>query len=265
MKKIKLIVKKVILLIKSVIFLNHDNSNFNSLWNLIRIKHKVFKKEKDDLSFFNLHYNNSLALGPLQKDEAMFVYSLIKCIQPSNAIEFGFNKGHSAFAILSALKSDAKFLTIDINDKCKKIFDSRFKNNFKNAQIIIGDMTKVDFSPSFSLKSVEFVFFDALHDLDLNIITFNNLKPYLSSNCILLIHDTGLWSKKFMHDVHWEILPAIKSKNLNENLIAHQIDERKFANYLIEEEGFKAFHIHSVNILRHGLSILHMQENQLSI
>jgi predicted O-methyltransferase YrrM len=263
MIKIKSILKRIFLVAKSIFFLNHDNSYFLSRLNFFRLKHKVLRAEKNDFSFFNLHYNNSLALGPLQKDEAIFLHSLVRCINPKNVVEFGFNKGHSAFAILSALNIQSKFLTIDNNPDCKKIFDDRFKRRFLNSDLFIKDMTMVDFGLKFQLQSIDFVFFDAVHDFELNLKTYKNLKPYLSNECIIIIHDTGLWNLDFMTEIHYDILPKIKSKKIDEKLIAHQIDERKFANFLVQNEEYNTFHVHSITTLRHGITILHRQEKLL--
>ena len=249
--------------IYSNFYLNHDNSLFFSKWNFFRLKHKVLKKEKKDLSFFNYHYNNSIACGPLQKDEAVFLFGLISCIKPKCILELGFHKGHSALALLNALDSDSAFTTIDIDPNCLKIFAEKFSNRFKNARMIINDMSVVNFNSFFRSNEIDFVFFDAVHDLELNIKTYLNLKPYLTSDCIIVIHDTGLWFEKYMEEVHYSVLKNIKSKKVLEDAFAHQLDERLFVNYLVSKEQYNTFHIHSKNTIRHGITCLHKQNEIL--
>jgi hypothetical protein len=126
-------------------------------------------------------------------------------------------------------------------------------------------MSKINFGDYFSTGEIQFVFFDAVHDFTINLATYENLKKFMSSDNIIVIHDTGLWNYKHMTDKHHRILKNIKHKKIGNDLYAHQIDERKFSNYLVENEGYKVLHIHSQTTLRHGLSILHKQINILEV
>ena len=250
---------------KFLFYLDYQNTAYFDSKNKFKIRHVVLKNEYDNLEFFNYHYTNSMALGPLQKDEAMFLFSYLKCTKPKTVLELGFNLGHSALAILNAIDSDCIFKTVDINPKSEKIFKSKFSKKFRNAEFILDDMSMVDFEKKFGQNTIDFIFFDAVHDLEVNIRTFHNLKHLISKNCIIMIHDTGVWHRNFMHKSHFEVLAIIKHKWLDDNIVAHQIDERKFANFLMKEHGFQSFNIHSSNVLRHGITILNRHSFYLDV
>ncbi|UCC94762.1 MAG: hypothetical protein JSW40_08115, partial [Candidatus Omnitrophota bacterium] len=60
--------------------------------------------------------------GPIQSDEALFLYGLTKLIRPRVIVEFGFG-GRSSINFLKALPGDGLLYSFDCNEKCKKIAD----------------------------------------------------------------------------------------------------------------------------------------------
>ena len=110
------------------------------------------------------------------------------------------------------------------------------------------------------------MFFDAAHDLKLNQQTFELLYPSLTAEAILCIHDTGLWNKAHFLDFHSNFVRSDSGKNwINESSYAHQNEERMFVNWILDTyPSFQAVHFHSMQTLRHGLSIL-QQNRKLSV
>ncbi len=247
------------------LFLNPTNYNYNSILNKIKLRRCKHYSDFYDLSFFNYHYSNYESFGALQKDEALLIYSIIRVVKPKNILELGFHKGHSAFSIINAISTEAKFSTLDIDNESQNIFNKYFKAKFKNANFYLTDMQQFDFKIIASDSQIDFVFIDAVHDFEINVSTFINLKSCLSENAIIVVHDTGIWRKELMKDLHFEVLKLIKHKWLNEFEVAHQIDERRFVNYLIEEEKYTALHFHSNRFIRQGLSILSKGNSTLPI
>lgn len=242
---------KRLLLLKSQIPIGLSNK----VANLIVKKIIRYQPEKGyELNFFNRYYNNNYALGPLQKDEAILLYGMIRVLRPKVCLEFGFNLGHSAFSILKAIDDNAYLFSFDISDSSEAIAKKFFYKKFKNFKFVKKSQTDFEFSDIQNQK-IDFVFFDASHDLNMNIKTFSLIKPFLSDNAYIVIHDTGLWDKKFMEERHHQVLSVITHKELN-GLISHQIEEREFSNWILNNvEGISVLHYHSLNTLRHGLSV----------
>jgi predicted O-methyltransferase YrrM len=180
----------------------------------------------------HLRYYGENVLGPVQRDEALLLYSLVKTVDPKTIVEFGFYKGHSAINFLKAMSSDAKLYSYDISDGsvqlARRIHDKRFRFIHKS---------QADFEWSdVDNRLVDLVFFDAAHDFGLNVLTFSRLRNSLAERALIVVHDTG------GHGSAGRI---------------HQLDERRFVNYIkLDIRGFNQIHLHSTTKFRYGLTLL---------
>jgi predicted O-methyltransferase YrrM len=202
-----------------------------------------------------LSYRENDAIGPLQRDEALALFGIVKTLRPKIIVEFGFFHGHSAFNFLSALSQDARLFSYDIdNDSCRRArlefaFDKRFtflaksQTDFEAADI--GD------------QKIDFLFFDAAHELILNQETFRRIAPHLGAEGMIAIHDTGLWNRIHFQKIHHEFVDKMPGEWVSDQLYAHQPGERAFIDWIesIYPE-FGAIHFHSTQTLRHGFSLL---------
>lgn len=198
------------------------------------------------------------AIGPLQRDEAMAFFGIIKTLRPKTVVEFGFFHGHSAFNFLCALSPDAHLYSYDVDDE--SAYRATTEMSYESRLTFI-HKSQTNFTPSdIDNRIIDFVFFDAAHLLHLNTETFNKILPSLSPTAIIAIHDTGLWEKKYLTDQHHTHINAANSKWLTDDLCAHQPEERDFVEWIIANHPqFGAIHLHSTNTLRHGFSLIQRQ------
>jgi len=171
-----------------------------------------------------------MELGPIQDCDVLLLQAVIKMTCPIQLVELGYLNGYSTRKILEAMRPDAKLTSYDSTVHGSNIIDERF--TFKNQS-----QTEV------SEQDIDFIFFDASHDLEINKETWNNLN--LTENAIIAIHDTGLWDKMVMDTGgHWI-----------DNGYAHRPDERAFVNWLIEKD-YQAINFHTLKETRHGITLL---------
>ena len=200
------------------------------------------KNEKYNLS--HLVQETQYVSGPLQDDEALFLYGLVKTLKPKTVVEFGFRFGFSAWNFLKSLDSDARLYSYDINNdnpQAPAHSDKRFKFYLKS-------MTEFN-SNDIDNRLIDIALIDAGHVYDINIITYKLLLDKMSLNSVIIVHDTG---------VHFDesYLCACDSgtKYCGGQ---HQPDNRKFVNWIQENyPDWQMIHFHSFNIYRHGLTIL---------
>lgn len=198
---------------------------------------------------YNLnHLSKKEPIYSIQNDEALFLYSLVKLIAPKIIIEIGFLEGYSTINFLAAMSPDGSVYSFDPDTnsakKSNKIKDKRFKFINKQGQ---------DFSPKDINKNlIDLVFLDASHDLKENIEIFENISRSFSPNCIVVIHDTGLYNDSLKEN-HWT---TPKGFMIGKGY-AHQPDERRFVNYLKTKfPEFQQINLHSLNVGRLGMTIL---------
>ena len=210
-------------------------------------------------SLSHLRYFKEYSAGPIQKDEALFLYALVKTVDPQTIVEFGFLVGDSAINFIKAMSPDAKLYSYDISNTsmqhAKRIYDKRFKFILKSQT----DFESLDIDN----RLVDLVFFDASHDFNLNVAAFERLRGSLSERALIVVHDTGAW---------YGDLKGFKTPEgffLGGSTCGgyvHRPDERRFVNHIkANMKDFDQIHIHSTSKFRHGLTILQKNAGPLPL
>lgn len=173
-----------------------------------------------------------MELGPIQNEDVLLLQAVIKMTCPLNLVELGYLNGYSTNKILEAMLPEAHLTSYDCTVTGSNITDTRF--TFKNKS-----QTEVE------ENDIDFIFFDASHDLEINKETWKNL--HLTDNCIIAIHDTGLWDKMLMDTGgHW----------IGEGY-AHRPGEREFVNWLKETyPEYQVINFHTLRQTRHGITLI---------
>jgi predicted O-methyltransferase YrrM len=202
-----------------------------------------------------LSYKNEEGLGPLQRDEALFLFGLLRVTRPRLVVEFGFFHGHSAFNFLRALDPGARLVSFDIKPESKARAESEFAC-FRNFRYI--EKSQAEFDPAdLDGEMADFVFIDASHDLALNQQTFTRLIPALAPVAIVAVHDTGIWHRKHFLQKHVDYSAGKDERWLTPEWYQHQIDEREFVNWIFDQHPeFSQMHFHTTATMRHGLTLL---------
>jgi predicted O-methyltransferase YrrM len=192
----------------------------------------------------NIEYNG-ITLGPILKEEALLLQSVIKMTNPKVLVEFGYFFGASAKAMLEVMDQDATLHSFD-NTKNPSLPDKRFVFHHQSQEEVEG------------IENIDFVFLDASHDLELNQKTFLKLESFLTPKAIIAVHDTGAWCDGNVFELG-------RGHQVDEGW-AHAPDERRFVNWIGEKFPIKwqVIHLHSSRQVRHGITLL-QKYNQLSV
>lgn len=176
-------------------------------------------------------------LGPLLDADADFLKAIIGMTTPLVVLEFGFLYGDSARAMLSAMRHDARLISID---------KDRWSNIENEPRFTFHQVSQETFIPE---EIVDFVFLDASHELEINKQTFMNIVPHLSEKAIIAIHDTGKWP----HNVY----QFNAGMDTSDGRYSHCPDEIRFTNWLQDEHpDWQQIHFHSDRETRHGITLL---------
>lgn len=228
-------------------------------WTIERIWMYIFSKKYKERDIFtnssvatmySTKYNiehltqkeDQAVIGPLQDDEALLLYAMIRVTRIKNIIEVGFGQGHSARNFLKAVGLDGKVVSID-SSRAYQLSPNHtpILQNAENVEALDIPFTKADL-----------VFYDCHHYnaqmslhkklLESNIIT---------DDTILALHDTGLHPYKV---VDW-------SYEIDGGWI-HQAVERRMVNTL-KSQGWDAICLDTKKedyncelLYRHGITIM---------
>jgi len=214
-----------------------------------------FSSRKLSLGHLNTYREKGLC-GPLQQEEALLLYSLIRMIRPKVLLEFGFHYGHSAFNFLEAMGKDDHLYSFDIAESAKQVAATYFSHR-KNFTFHFKSQTEVS-SADFTHLPVDFVFLDASHQLDLNQVTFARLLPLLAPDGLIAIHDTGTWAKKFFEPSQVERGRTAASEDwLNADEFQPAKAEREFVNWVLDEHReFSVINLNTLNTMRNGITLI---------
>jgi predicted O-methyltransferase YrrM len=209
------------------------------------VSHLLNYTSKYDLN--HLKQETQLVYGPIQDDEALLLFGLVKALRPKTVIEFGYSGGVSALNFLKALDEDGKLYSYDINPATS--------HNDKRLKFYQKSQTEFLFSDVDNRK-IDLAFFDDGHIFDINTNAFVKVIEYLAPNAVIVVHDTGL------HVVKKEPFQMGSCDFENFCGAAHQHDERRFINWIIENyPNWSVIQLHSFNIFRHGFTILQKKYN----
>lgn len=195
---------------------------------------------------------SEVADGPIQRDEALFLYSLLRVVRPRTVVEIGFLGGRSALNLLCGIDADARLYSFDIRGECdaraRELFDHDPRFTFRVRSQ--AELTSDDIDG----READFVFLDASHDLDLNRAAFGRLAQLMAPGAILAVHDTGTIPRRFVRSDHiWQSSEVGWVGDEREVMPG----ERAFLNWLLEEHpDFAQVHFHSRQTMRCGITLL---------
>lgn len=139
---------------------------------------------------YNLHHLNQPEdqnkPGPIQDDEALLLFALIRVTRITRILELGGVPGYSAKNFCEAIIGDGAVYTVDWGvDGVTPKQDERHKVIVKNA----GDITAEDLDN----KPIDLVFFDC-HAYEAELCAYQTLKTagIITDKTILAFHDTNL-------------------------------------------------------------------------
>jgi Protein of unknown function (DUF3431) len=201
-------------------------------------------------------YLGNEAIGPIQRDEATFLFSLTRVVRPRVAIEFGTGLGYSLRCFLEAVP-DLILYTYDVHrhgdlDRHLRKYGSALRFIQKSHS----DFSVADLDLEHR-QSIDLVFFDGSHELDCNIATYEKLEAALGAETLLLVHNTGLWERSCMQDAH----QGWTGEWIDSERLSHRPGQRGFAQWLSANRGWSRVDLGSRKLLRHGISMLQRHPN----
>ena len=214
------------------------------------VRRPKLRNELPDLAHLTLFRETTN--GPVQRDEAMLLHSLVRVVRPRTIVEFGFLHGHSSFNFLRALDAEGRLYSFDIDPECearaRELFghDPRFVFRMRS-------QTELS-SEDIDRRPADLVFLDAAHELSLNQATFARLLPLMAPEAILAVHDTGTVPRELFPDWHWLLQT---SEGWVDGEYEGQPGERAFMNWLLKEHPeFSQIHLHSRHVIRCGITLV---------
>jgi hypothetical protein len=183
---------------------------------------------------------SQMVMGPIQDDEALVLFSIIKTCRFKRIVEIGGLDGYSAKNFLEAVGTDGIVYTIDYNHV--NTISPNHITIIKSVECVVMDDIK---------NRVDMVFFDC-HNYNCSLSFFNNMveSGIIDDETILVLHDTNLHYENttggsFYNGVGWVHQPAER------DLSNHFFD----IGYQVIDLGTKP-EVHNESFpYRHGLTI----------
>lgn len=182
-------------------------------------------------------------LGPIQDDEALFLYSIVKGMRLNRVLEIGGLSGYSAKNFLQSMdKVKGMLYTVDINHL--PTLAANHKVIVKNALYLTPE--DVDNAP------IDIVFFDCHDMVQMDIFHHFVKNGIITDKTILALHDTNL---------HYAPFQAWGPYVPEEDGFAHQTVERTMVNRF-KAMGYDIFSLHTTKDkhspefpYRHGITV----------
>jgi O-methyltransferase len=180
--------------------------------------------------------------GPIQDDEGLFLFALIRCMRLRRVLEIGGLGGYSARNFLAAVGPSGVVYTVDVNPV------PRLADN----HITIQRDCRTVGAKELGSAPIDLVFFDC-HAYEPQMTLLKNLQTcgVVHDRTVLSLHDTNTHPRQF---AWWAFETA--------DGWVHQVAERKMVNEL-RNDGYEALMLHPDPSrhdgslpFRHGITIL---------
>jgi predicted O-methyltransferase YrrM len=219
----------------------------------------LIRDERSPLDFSQILSIRELQIGPIHRDEAVFLFGLTRILRPRTIVEFGFMNGHSALNFLLAADPECQVFSYDITGRSEGIARRCFGRRHNFAFI---RKSQADFSPEdIGNREIDLCFLDASHEFELNLKTFELIRPRLSDAAIVAVHDTGVWQQRFLKGEHRTFINSNAGQRTGRWIDAERyqpaVSERLFVNTLAQKcPEYSQIHFHSAFALRNGITLL---------
>ena len=180
-----------------------------------------------DMQHLGWQGREQAVLGPIQDDEALLLYAIIRTTQVRRIAEIGGYQGFSAQNFMAALRGkgpNATLYTFDINAVPQQHSVSSGPRHIS----VVKDARDVNASDLHN-NPLDLLFLDC-HDVSASTVLLSRLlgDSMLARDAYVALHDTGLYP-----------LPVFEGSRPivgNERLWVHQAAERRIADWLIHND-----------------------------
>jgi hypothetical protein len=179
--------------------------------------------------------------GPIQDDEALALFGLIRCMRLRTVVEIGGLSGYSARNFCEAVGPQGRVITLDVNPVPKVA---------PNHVVIVGDAMQVR-RHELQVEHVDLVFCDC-HDYAVQMTFLDNLiaDHLIDDDSVIALHDTNTiprswWGWKEYCKYHLKtMVRGPQGRYLTSGGWVHQEVERRMVNEL-KKAGYDAICLHS--------------------
>jgi predicted O-methyltransferase YrrM len=217
----------------------------------------LIRDQRSPLDFSHILSVRELQIGPVHRDEAVFLFGLTRILRPRTIVEFGFMNGHSALNFVLAADPECQVFSYDITGRSEGIARRCFGRRYNFSFI---RKSQADFSPEdIGNREIDLCFLDASHELELNLRTFELIRPRLSDTAVVAVHDTGVWHRRFFRDEHRAFTNTNRTHGrwIDAERYQPAVSERLFVNTLLQNcPEYSQIHFHSAYALRNGITLL---------
>jgi predicted O-methyltransferase YrrM len=217
---------------------------------------RLFRRDPLDTTHLSAFREGPGVYGPIQREEALLLFALVRTVRPQTVLELGFGAGRSAYNFLRALDADARLYTFDVCEEAASAAGRLFGHDDR---LRFRRKSQAEFEPSdVDGRPVDFVLLDASHDLALNQQTLRRVLPALAPDAILAVHDTGTTTRSALTPRQQvEADTVARAQWVAPDAFEHQPGERATVNWLRDEHPeFAQIHLHTHRVLRWGLTLL---------
>lgn len=213
-----------------------------------------------DYRFIWLDDYNSHTLGPIQRDEALFLYGLCKMVRPKIVLEIGCLIGQSLRVWINADVPYIYAVDCIISDEVKRLqrgfnIDSRYTHD--RMLCFEQDMKEpIDFVRGIP----DLVFIDASHEVEDNIVVVKNLVNVLGSGALVIFHDTGHWKQSdIIPERQWFLDSYGGTWDEELQAWAHCPEEKETIKWISENTTWQRVDLWTTVVARCGLTVFQVK------
>lgn len=191
---------------------------------------------------------NDYTLGPIQAEEALFLYGLCRMVRPQRLIEFGSLIGQSLRVWVNAEVPEIHCVDVRISKQVQRIAGD-------NQHLRI-HLYEQDMKQPLPLSEIDFIFVDASHVMEDNIQVVKNYIDVLRPGGMIAFHDTGHWAQKDVTTERWGFINSFDGHwDTNLNAWVHHPGEKATVKWVSENTDLQRLDFWTTETGRYGVTI----------
>lgn len=206
---------------------------------------------------------NEVTFGPIQQDEALFLYGLCRMVRPVKVLEYGSLLGQSARVWVEYGAQEIHCVDMILSRQLKEM--AHQVNRHQPGRMVLHEANMVDFQPPH--LDFDLVFIDASHQAEDNLAVVRQIGEGLKPGTLIGFHDTGHWHPDHLKgdkEKRW-FFKEFGGQDAGTHIIHHPGEKETIKQVSEGWPYWQRMDFWTMNVPRYGITLFKVQKGLFNI
>lgn len=202
---------------------------------------------------------NETTFGPIQQDEALFLYGLCRMVRPRRVLEYGSLLGQSARVWLEYGAEEIHCIDLILSRQLQDLANQ--VNRHQPGRMHLHEADMATFKPPH--LDFDLVFIDASHKVEDNLAVIHLIGEGLKEGCIIGFHDTGHWAHEHIDKEKKWFIDTFGGQHALDYVIHHPGEKETIKAISEGWPHWQRMDFWTMNVPRYGITLFRVQKRPI--